>query len=157
MGLLSYKIICAGFPACVENIGHTSKFGEWQGFPNSVKGSGDAKFCWEIFVHWGGGNLTRSDFDHLNFFNEHLLKSKLAWPVRIKSMNQSINCHLMGEIKIWWGSLLGRIFQVEWMSKCSVTGGTSPYYQWGKPYVGWLESTIGGAYERLSRKGKIPS
>ena len=63
-----------------------------QGFPNSVKGrgkphlnGGNGKFFWGIFLS-GGGNLTRSDFDHLNLFQsykqhfvniENRLKSKL--------------------------------------------------------------------------------
>ena len=59
MGLLSHKIICAGFPTSVENIEHSSKFGECQGFPNSVKGWGDGKFCWGIF--FVGVVLTRGD------------------------------------------------------------------------------------------------
>ena len=62
------------------------------GFSKSDKGLGespqwgDGKFCWGDFLS-GGGNLTRSDFDHLNLFQnykqhsvniEHLLKLKLA-------------------------------------------------------------------------------
>ena len=37
-GLIKSQNYCAKFPTCVENIGHTSKFGEWQGFPNSTMG-----------------------------------------------------------------------------------------------------------------------
>ena len=49
---------------------------------------GDGKFCWgRGFNLYGGGNLRRSNFDHLILFQgqkqhsvniEHLLKSKLA-------------------------------------------------------------------------------
>ena len=87
MGLLNYKIVCAGFPTGVENTGQTSKFDAWQSFPNNVKGWGKWKFLLGEFSYQDGGNLRRSDFYHLNFFesqkqysvnSEHLLKSKLA-------------------------------------------------------------------------------
>ena len=38
MDLLNSKFICAGSTSGAENIGRASKFGLWQGFPNSVKG-----------------------------------------------------------------------------------------------------------------------
>ena len=67
MDLLNYKFICAGLPTGVENIGWTSKFGVWQGFPNSVKEWKEREILLGRFFYRGGENL-RSDFDHLNIF-----------------------------------------------------------------------------------------
>ena len=147
MDFLNYKIICAGFPTCVENIEHTSKFGEWRVFPNSVKGWGDGKICWGIFFigvveNWGGVILTIWTF----LVNIYEIKMSMSCVYKEFEVSiKSINCHLVrkkGGIKIWWEILLGRIFQVERMSKFSSTVGTSPISLVGKTLCGlaWVNT-----------------
>ena len=66
--------------------------GKLRGFKIALRGreippvGENGKFCWGFFL-FGGGNLRRSDFDHLNLFQslkqhsvhiDHHLKSKLA-------------------------------------------------------------------------------
>ena len=67
---------------------------------------GNGKFCWRFFL-LGGGNLTRSDFDHLNLF---------------QNLNQH-SVHIDHQLK-WYGScehsLKWSFYQVlTWILLCS--------------------------------------